>query len=321
MDDFPYRTAYMPPFADMFHRLQDIAINPPAKWREPCKNFPLGIVRRYYPNDYEQTDSLTDHFVEPARIRCREIWNKSPYDTWQDMKAKTVPAFFEKMSLHERREAVYAESHGCNLFNVALGTYSINRVVDRRAAVNGLAVLDCTAGWGDRLVAAYAMPSVCFYRGWDTNPDLQPVYRALSAACVDAGAHALDWKIECVPFELQRDRFLSRSSEYHERFDVAMVAPPFYDQELYTGENTSTNLYRTESAWYTWFYRPLLKQAYCALKPGGVVIAYIKKDRMVREAQHELQRMGMKYEGVLGFRQTHNGEQRPRTRNTFIWRK
>jgi hypothetical protein len=309
-DEFPYRSTYMPTFKVMFRKLQEIIQNPPNNWIDPQiinnESYIFGIVDRLWPDDYENVDSLTDHYVEPIRILCRESNQLSPYEAWSKISKCTW--YSSLKTIREKREAVYNSSRGCNLFNTVLAGYIINRFGER----NNVSILDCCAGWGDRLVAAHASSNTILYRGWDTNSYLQPVYKKLSTEC----GTKLDWDIVCKPFETAGALFV-RNGELYEKFSIAFICPPFFTKELYLGQKTSTNTYNTLTEWNIGFYKPMLKYAQNAIKPGGYIFLYIIKGmyQIAIETLNEMQ-----FQGVLGFRQI--CEDKDSTiRDIFIWQK
>jgi tRNA1(Val) A37 N6-methylase TrmN6 len=310
--DFPFRRYYMPSFAQMFTNIREIVANPPAEWASPRPKCPLGLVRRSFPKDYEQSDSITDHFTEPVRIQCREKKHLSPLEIWDSIKAKWRWGDNFPSNTRERRELVYEGARGCNLFNVALGAYLISRFGGPNCRV-----LDCTAGWGDRLTAAFACDA-SLYRGWDTNPDLQKVYTSLANASINTGSSTVDWSVECAPFETAGARF-AEGGDLHEIFDIVLVAPPFFDQELYQGPMTSTTVHYTMKKWLDEFYYPMLIQAFNACKPDGYILAYIRSGDLKEHASLVLDKM-MKYLGTIGFIQVTEGRDGP-IRDTFVWQK
>lgn len=298
-DDFPYRRKFLPPFAEMAARL---CAPQPTRWDRP-KEGRLAIVERTFPEDYEASDSLTDWEAEPIRIKCREKnTDMSPYDAWLKIRQDVAA-----LSLPEQREAVYAAARGCNLFNVALGVFLLRWHVDRPGDV-----LDPTAGWGDRLGAA-AIAGARSYRGWDTNIELQPVYAALAQRYADIDL-SLDWRVTAAPFERVLD------SELADQYDTVMTSPPFFDQEFYEGDDTSTTTHHAIDAWYRDFYCVMWRKSAIALRPGGRVIAYIPGGRMRAEADRVLREGGLEYLGAIGFKQVVTGNAST-IRDAFVWRK
>ena len=293
-NDFPYRKLYMQPFCKMVAALSQQVISVHMQYGRGR----LAIVERSFPEDFDNADSITDWEAEPVRILCNEKGEQSPSDAWlliRDM--KDLPA-----DISVRRELVYSASRGCNLFNISLGIYLLSYS-------NARDILDPTAGWGDRLGAAF-ISGAKSYRGWDTNVALQPVYNKLAKRYENEG-FKLDWKIQTTPFEQTPD------IEIANKFDTVMTSPPFYDKELYGGDATSTSEYKSINEWYTKFYNIIWKKSAIALRPGGHIFAYIPSGRMKTEAMRVLLAAGLEYVGAIGFKQNANGT----IRDTFVWRR
>lgn len=320
-DTFPYRRLYLPPFARMLDGLNAVAQRPPRGWalRQEGR---LALVERGFPGDYDAVDGLSDWEAEPARVRCREKRDPSPADAWERLRGGALPD-----DPRARRELVYAAARGCNLFNPAFGAYLLRGPTGANpaemdgdwgpAGAGPGDVADSSAGWGDRLGAAF-VAGARSYRGWDTNPALQPVYAAL-AARYQLGGLAMTWGVECAPFEAA---VLPEAS-----VDTFITSPPFHDQELYEGDGTSTTAHPSAEEWYAGFYRPLWAKAARSLRPGGRVIAYIPPGRMFEEADAVLRDADLTYLGAVGFRQRLDWDgagdpPRPgKIRDAYIWRR
>jgi hypothetical protein len=309
LEDFPWRSRFMPRFEEMLRRLcalPDIPLEPVGSG----KNRRLALIERTFPGDYEETDSLTDWEAEPARVQCKEKNYPSPADAWCIVRQKKQLPMNDRL----RREYVYEVARGCNLFNIAFGIYLLRGYGDWAGAAGPGDVLDPCAGWGDRLGAAF-VAGARSYKGWDTNPSLQDVYSAL-AARYERGGLALDWKVECAPFEGAAVETLSAG------FDTVLTSPPFYDKELYDGLATSTKMYRNIDEWYDKFYCVMWGKAAAALRAGGRVIAYIPPGRMFGEANRVLTGAGLKYIGKVGFLQVTDSMPANREkciRDAYIW--
>ena len=360
-DNFPYRKYFMPPFKEMFSRLQIYANNIETNTK-PSSDY-LYEVERTFPEDYDLTDSLVDHFVEQIRVDCaeRDDSNKNsnktkhdsnktnsqstPQEIWKLnqesflLKINTNINFYlnddssndsnKMQKVKELREMVYNKARGCNIFNAALGVFLFKQF-------KATSLLDCTAGWGDRLIAAIAA-DVHFYRGWDTNTKLQPVYEQIVKTCslnsksnlIDSKItpepfnwkitpEPFDWKITPEPFEKSTDFF--PNNELYQKFDVAFLSPPFYDKEMYEGDNTSTTNYPNINQWYIQFYNPMFLRATLAVKVGGYILAYIPNGRMKQEANNVVTKEGFIYRGIVAFKQIVEGK-KPQIRETFVWEK
>lgn len=318
--DFPYRRHYMPKFEIMYSELKNIKKN--INYLDSITDSKyIYTLDRTFPDEYEQVDSISDHFVEEIRIQCAERGYQSPLEIWK----KNKQSYLEQINLEQTtseqtkllRELVYNDARGCNLFNVALGVHLFSYFKATR-------LLDCTAGWGDRLIAA-AVAGVKFYRGWDTNEKLQPVYNNIyNKICEIENTSIMnfqmDYRIFCAPFEktklFNHDEF--NEQNYYNQFDVAFLSPPFYDKELYEGDITSTTSYKNINDWYKYFYRPMFKRAALAVCSGGHILGYVPDGRMRKEANSVLEENGFKYLGIFAFRTIVEGKS-PQIRDTFIW--
>jgi 16S rRNA G966 N2-methylase RsmD len=308
--EFPYRKNYLPSFEVMFKRLLYISQNIPKDWLNPTKQHKFGVGFRTFPEDYNEADSLTDHFIEPIRILCNEQNQISPYEAWVKIQNQTSPSIVKSIS--DWREDVYNASRGCNLYNTALGIYTLHSLTQQK----DVSVLDCTSGWGDRLIAAFAVPNVSIYRGFDTNFALQNGYNNIAENCQKLVKKQLDWKIICEPFESIKNTMLTKNGDFM-LFDIVFTSPPFYYQELYKGQKTSTALYKTPKDWENKFYIPMIEISQSLLKPGGYIALYIAPYmfQLTNRALTE-----MEYQGALGFKQIVSGY-KSKIRDTYIWKK
>jgi len=296
--DFPYRKNYMPPFIEMFDSLRFIADNIPDKWFTPLieeGKLYIGSVERKYPEDYNNVDGLTDIYVEKARIACRESGKLSPSAAWVfiKQKAKELRLSLPK-DIIERRELVYSLSRGCNLYNTALAVYSLKRFAREKSKV-----LDPTAGWGDRLIAC-AATNMEEYISWDPNKDLCIPYRKMMSDMKKAGSK-LKYKLISKPFEQAYYRF-EESGDLVGYFDVVLWNPPFFDKELYQGDETSSIVFNTRDDWWNIWHQESLKHAIAGLKKGGVFLSYCDPPIM-SELKRILPDLGLIFFGTIGFRQ------------------
>lgn len=314
---YPYRYFYLSSFGEMASKLiqekKDRDENGKPAWNVADDKGHIAIVRRKFPEDINTADAITDLIVEPVRVRCKEKKSDiSPAEKWEEMiRSGTQFALDDPEKAHEE---IYKVVRGCNLFNVTLGVYLLtgekgNPSWGPLGLMGPGDVLDPAAGWGDRLGAAF-ISGARSYRGWDTNDNLQPVYSEL-ARNYEAAGLSLDWKITPAPFE---DAVITT------KFDTVLTSPPFYDQELYEGTDTSTTRYTSRQDWIDRYYRPMWQKAAKALRPGGRVIAYISPGWMYTEANKALTEMNFTYLGSVGFIQEVVGKEDGYIRDAFIWR-
>lgn len=282
-NNFPWRISHIPSFKDMLDLLK-MEVH-----RSPYDNKDgniLGTVTRQFPDDILLADSITDWYAEEERMKC-SLNGISPFEYWSNNQKAT------SLNPYTNREALYREVRACNLFNITLGIHLL--IGGRGWSTVGHEgpgdVLDPAAGWGDRLGACY-ITGARSYHGWDTNVDLQPVYKNLSKAYENQGLILENgWSVTPEPFEFATLRH---------KYDTVITSPPFYNVEIYQGSKTSTSLYRNKQEWLDKYYYPMWDKCAKALKPGGRVIAYIA-DWMYTDTNQELEKNNLKYVGYVEF--------------------
>ena len=189
--------------------------------------------------DYERMDVLVDLFNEEPRLHARrQDAHESPLASWtrEGFVDRIVSAALERdgvASLLTLRERFYAAVKECTQFKPSLAVAVIKYF-------HAKAVLDFSAGWGDRLAGAIAA-GVTRYHAFDPNTRLRQGHRALIA--------------QFVPPE-QQERFtvtyegVEAAAMPDGTFDLVFTSPPFFDFEIYTGEpGQSVDKFRSLTAW------------------------------------------------------------------------
>jgi tRNA1(Val) A37 N6-methylase TrmN6/GNAT superfamily N-acetyltransferase len=296
LDTFPYRKYFISDVHTMWDNLSIDKI-------EVIKTDSGIAVHRTFPEEFNSCDSISDHFAEKQRIMCFEKGQPSPAMIWSKMKIEKHNWRSDVDECKRYRELVYSKSRGCNLFNAALAL----SIYDRYKPASGeYKILDPAAGWGDRLLAAMKLDAT--YIGFDTNPNLQSVYdNEIEFACTYSKCkHS---RVVCGPYE---------STDIPEtEFDTILVSPPFFDQEIYEGDKTSTNLYKTYQRWIDSYYIPMINKSHKLLKVGGHMIFYIPP-RLVDKTM-EIANTLFTYVEKIEFVQV-TGD-KPRIRESFVFKK
>jgi hypothetical protein len=117
-------------------------------------------------------------------------------------------------------------------------------------------VLDPCAGWGDRLVAALATPTVKSYIGIDTNSSLKVPYKHMLSHHRTSVSSKTTVKLLWQAAE---------SVDYSKlRYDFVFTSPPYFTLEKYEGTPT----YGSMTHWVATFLKPMLTGAYTHLPAG-----------------------------------------------------
>lgn len=308
--DFPYHRNHLPAVSVMFDNLSMYYENEKHRKLIPTKNR-IHLTVRSYPNDFNNADSLSDHFSEEVRMNAVFLPNrfKSPMETylsWSDEIKKQDP---EKL-----RDKLYFESGMANGFNPCI---LITPFVHYKIK----SVFDPCAGWGDRLIVAY-VTKLSRYVGFDTNPNLVEPYNKIVSSLSDRSPET-NTTIYNSPIEKSPSEWFQPSGQYFSMFDAVATSPPFYTTEIYEGDETSTTLYKSQSEWNEKFYKVMLEKCLSSLKSRGYIFLYIS-DQMVSMTHKYLSLSVLtQYIGRIGFyQQTGKGPiNESKIRDLHIWQR
>ena len=172
--------------------------------------------------DYMNIDRLVDYFNESPRMKARrrdkchspiEAWEKKEtiLESWLQHKVK------DNISLLEMREQIWKMGFECNAFKATLAI-SIYKMFQAKR------ILDFSAGWGDRLLAAIAYDAER-YLGYDPNPELQHGYQEMIQMFTTSNKNR--------HYQVKIETFETANIPDTETFDLILTSPPYYDFEIY----------------------------------------------------------------------------------------
>lgn len=129
----------------------------------------------------------------------------------------------------------------------------------------GLHVWDMSAGYGGRLVGAWASSKVASYTGTDPCAATCAGLRSLAQAVRAAGVLA-DMAVEIR--QVGSEDFVPAAGS----LDVCFTSPPYFDHERYADEDSqSFRRFGTYQAWLAGFWGNTLENCAAGLKPGGIL--------------------------------------------------
>jgi len=178
------------------------------------------------------------------------------------------PTFYEKMTVPQYRERLNAR---IKMMNPAIKSM-ISRVINAGRCCtacsffkaptamhlyhmfNATKVLDPTAGWGGRLLGAWALG--IDYIGYDTNTDLEEAYAKMVERLPESDS-ALEMRFQnCMTADF---------SEID--YDCVLTSPPYYNQEMYPHMEP----FASRRSFNTEFLIPLIEKCLKYIRPGGWV--------------------------------------------------
>lgn len=234
-----------------------------------------GKYVRFIDAGYLEYDVLPLVYSEPELLKCKFRKNL-PAITNFNQQHKQLLAQFRKsgapQSLPEFREFLFKNVKQCNNFRPTLALQLYNYLGSQGGAKPIDAILDFSAGWGDRLFSAAV--SGRKYIGLDPNANNRRIYKDIITELGDpakqrvitTGAEYLDNQdLERVMADLSISKF-----------DQIFTSPPYYDYEIYSaGAQSITNYSRFET-WLTYFLFYVIMKYVPYLRQGGYVGIYIQ---------------------------------------------
>ena len=244
------------------YRGKVLRYNPTKKKLTPFKNGRfLVFVENYGKN--ERLYRITDYFSHECRVRCTVAIAEKNHilDLFQSSKNKIVKELKErgeKLTFHNINEYLFRHHKECTYFNTTMVMNILNLFKPKRW-------LDCSAGWGDRLVGAIAYG--CEYVGVDPSKCMRPKYKEIIKTLASPSKQD-KYKVICDGFENVKIK-----KNY---FDLVFTSPPFFDFEVYENNNNqSVQQFNTVDKWKKYFLFPLIDKSYLALRVGGYLALYI----------------------------------------------
>jgi 16S rRNA G966 N2-methylase RsmD len=219
--------------------------------------------------DYENIDKLVDYFNEKPRMNAKRRDKKySPIEVWEN------PKVLESWTLSKKnitdlfiREQIWKLGYECNAFKATLAKTIYHFFKAKR-------ILDFSAGWGDRLLAAIAHGAER-YLGYDPNVQLQPGYNEIISTFHPTNPTDKKYEIHAQAFET--------SNPIQETFDLVFTSPPYFDFEKYIPTNEDITSAETQSIvkypklndWIVHFLLVSLNKSWSCLENHGNMVIHL----------------------------------------------
>ena len=264
------------------------------------------LLFRFTLEDYDM-DILSDIFNEEARMRAKRYDSDlSVYDQWYNKNnpfvKNLVRYIIEKgisinntvshtIETYTLREAMwYIKAKECTSFKPTLALAFFKMF-------NATRILDFSAGWGDRLLAAIAY-GADLYVGYDPNTDLKKGHNAIIRTFVSKEFRK-KYSVKYTPFE--RSKLNSNQT-----FDMVFTSPPYFDLEVYSNNDTqSVKSFKNVEEWINGFLLPSVQKSWNVLDINGHMVLHIAdyKDKKYVEQMNlyiQCRCQGSTFLGVVG---------------------
>lgn len=205
------------------------------------------------------------HFQFKNLLKCRREKGKTIYDIWNDTEEqKKLIDSTRKRDRGGRTAAgnVY-ECFRINLGSIVMFKSTTAKYLYQKYKATH--VLDPTAGWGGRMLGAWALD--IDYTGIDTNTEMKPAYDSMidfldneqefdnNLFETDSSKLEMIWQ-SCLDVDFSKIPF-----------DFVLTSPPYINLELYEHMEP----WQSDQAFYEQFFIPLWQKCMKHIKPGGVI--------------------------------------------------
>lgn len=240
------------------------------------------------------------HFQFKNLLNCRREKGKPIYEIWND------PVEREKLLDSTRKRNRGGRTAAGNIYEcyrINLGSVVMFKSVTAKylyQKYRATSVLDPTAGWGGRMLGAWALD--IDYTGIDTNIEMRTAYDGMIKYLEQQDEERnrlFDEKCSSLKMIWQNALDVDFSKI---KYDFVLTSPPYVNLEIYEHMDT----WQSDQAFYEGFFIPLWQKCLDHIEPGGKVCFNISPkmyDDAVKfglpEAQDEedlLQQMGQKHD-------------------------
>jgi hypothetical protein len=246
------------------------------------------LIWHEQPTDYDSIDQLTDYFTESERMGAGRIDKnyKTPLELWamntskdEDEMRKMISELLKStdgLTHRSFRDAFWKTGLEANSFKSTVAS-SVYWYFDAKR------ILDISAGWGDRLMAAMAHRAER-YLAYDPNINLKPGHDEMKR--VFANDYADQYEVRYTGFE--------NCDLGHETFDLIFTSPPYFNFEQYgkgavgavgaVGTGQSMDTYPRFNLWFVKFLCISLSKAWANLSTNGNMVIHITDIGGIRES-------------------------------------
>lgn len=221
-------------------------------------------------DNYEENNKInhiTDYFCEVCRIHCKKHnRDKNPIEVFKDIhkdirkKSKNDKEFYNNITHY-----LWQNSYLCQLFKVTI-------IRQLYMYFNAQNILDFSAGWGDRLIAASSIDGVR-YTGVDPSECMKPIYTEIIETLIK---DSNNFRVINEPFEAV--------DLGNEMYDFIFSSPPFFKLEIFESNNKlqSVNLYDEIDDWKNKFLFVTISKCNSHLTNKGYFCIHVSDYKDIR---------------------------------------
>jgi len=200
------------------------------------------------------------HYQFKNLIKCHREGGKTIYDIYNDGEQwdKLIDSARKRNRGGRTAAGNVYECFRINLGSVVMFKSTTAKYLYQK--YNATSVLDPTAGWGGRMLGAWALG--IDYTGIDTNTNMKPAY--------DSMIDVLDNKTPAI-FEKPNLQMIWQSAldvDFSKLdYDFVLISPPYVNLEIYEHMEP----WESDEKFYTEFFIPLWQKCIDNIKQGGTI--------------------------------------------------
>ena len=308
--------------------IKQFTINDILKYRKIIISPDNIIYEESYDRKIRDLSNITDYFIFPCRMKClveTSINKVTPYDIYiKELEKNTIIPQQTKRDLLYRMKKI---PH-CTLLHFRRLIHILKEMMPNNSS--DIKYLDCSAGWGDRLLAAMLL-GISTYTAYDPNTCLKQGHQEIIYYFKDDlfGYYNRDsqskkkstykkYQVIYKPFENDYED----ESQMYNQYDICVSSPPFFTYEIYSTESTqSSSMYETSDDWLYKFLIPSFKKIIKILKPLGYLCWYIEDKeeyKFLDKFFEEINQMNIcKYVKKIGYKYDDDNT----VRYFYVWQK
>lgn len=208
------------------------------------------------------------HFQFRNLLKCRRQDGKTIYDIYSNSEDwnKLIENTRDRNRGGRTAAGNVFECFRINLGSVVMFKATTAKYLYKKYAATS--VLDPTAGWGGRMLGAWALG--IDYTGIDTNIEMIPAYSSMIQFLENYDSKDFNSSL----FEVEKNYKLKMiwqsclEVDFSEiEYDFVLTSPPYINLEIYE----HMDLWNSDTAFYREFFIPLWQKCVDNIKPGGKV--------------------------------------------------
>jgi hypothetical protein len=211
--------------------------------------------------------------LSTARITHRQQTSKHTHKHTQNK--ETFDEYDKKnlILLEQYREFLYSKIKACNNYRPTLAQQTYWFLGQQLQPPKSTpAILDFSAGWGDRLFAACVGQNK--YIGLDPNINNRRIYDTIIRNHGSlAKQRVITTGAEYLPDQILQKNMLELGIQ---QFDLIATSPPFYDYEIYSDTAQSAMGFIDAPRWLIFWLGQVIHKYMPFLHPGGYLALYIQ---------------------------------------------